>query len=48
MIKLTTKHCTRNLSLFNIIPAYLAKLGAIRGSSREKFYLELGLESLQC
>ena len=26
----------------------LAKLGAIRGSSREKFYLELGLESLQC
>ena len=28
--------------------AGLALLGAIRGSSREKFYHELGLESLQC
>ena len=37
---------TRNLSLFNN-KAYLALSGVITGASREKFYQELVLESLQ-
>ena len=47
MIKHLMSLFTLNWNHFNITPHSLAITGAIRGSSIEKIYEELGLESLK-
>ena len=44
MAKVTSRHFTKNLIQYN---AALAVAGAVRGSSSEKLYQELVLESLK-